>query len=151
MNWTGTITKPQWLVEAQSKLAQELLTGIVNGIPVVFINGSVDGTWKNLSMKINSNLGDELASGMKEQVGKKIQEAEGKLKALVDEKIKLPQQQLMSQLNTNGDLLSQIKNVDQFYKNNEDKIKAEIAKLQKGGGSGSLKDKGKKLLKGIRL
>ena len=151
MNWTGTITKPQWLVEAKSKLAQELLTGIVDGIPVVFINGSVGGTWKNLDMKINSNLGDELGNGMKEQVGKKIQEAEGKLKAMVDEKIKLPQQQLMSQLNTNGDLLSQIKNIDKFYKNNEDKIKAEIAKLQKGGGAGSLKDKGKKLLKGFSL
>jgi uncharacterized protein (TIGR03545 family) len=150
MNWTGTITKPQWLVEAKSKIAQELLTGIVEGIPVVFINGSVDGTWTNLNMKINSNLGDEIANGMKEQVGKKIQEAEGKLKAMVDEKIKLPQQQLMSQLNTNGDLLSQIKNVDKFYKNNEDKIKAEIAKLQKGGG-GSLQDKGKKLLKGFGL
>ncbi|MFP5490382.1 MAG: TIGR03545 family protein [Bacteriovoracia bacterium] len=151
MKWIGTITKPQWLVEAKSKLAQELLTGIVDGIPVVFINGSVGGTWKNLDMKINSNLGDELANGMKEQVGKKIQEAEGKLKAMVDEKIKLPQQQLMSQLNTNGDLLSQIKNIDKFYKNNEDKIKSEIAKLQKGGGAGSLKDKGKKLLKGFSL
>lgn len=150
MSWNATMSKPQWLVEAKSKLAQELLSGIVNGIPVVYVNGTVGGTWKNLNMAINSNLGDELSTGLKDQIGLKLKEAEGKLQALVDEKIKKPQQELLSQVNASGDLVSQIKNLDKLYKANEDKIKAEIEKLKKGG-TGSLKEQGKKLLKGLKL
>ncbi|MFP5457119.1 MAG: TIGR03545 family protein, partial [Bacteriovoracia bacterium] len=138
MSWNATMSKPQWLVEAKSKLAQELLSGIVNGIPVVYVNGTVGGTWKNLNMAINSNLGDELSTGLKDQIGIKLKEAEGKLQALVDEKIKKPQQELLSQVNASGDLVTQIKNLDKLYKANEDKIKAEIEKLKKGG-TGSLK------------
>lgn len=150
MSWNATMSKPQWLVEAKSKLAQELLSGIVNGIPVVYVNGTVGGTWKNLNMAINSNLGDELSTGLKDQIGLKLKEAEGKLQALVDEKIKKPQQELLSQVNASGDLVTQIKNLDKLYKANEDKIKAEIEKLKKGG-TGSLKEQGKKLLKGLKL
>lgn len=150
MNWNATLSKPQWLVEAKSKLAHELLSGIVNGIPVVYVNGTVGGTWKNLNMAINSNLGDELSTGLKDQIGLKLKEAEGKLQALVDEKIKKPQQELLTQVNASGDLVSQLKNLDQLYKANEDKIKAEIEKLKKGG-TGSLKEQGKKLLKGLKL
>lgn len=150
MGWNSSITKPNWLVEAKSKLAQELLTGIVDGIPVVYINGQVSGPWKSLKMSLESNLGDEIGRGMKEQVSKKISEAEAKLQSLVDEKIKGPQAELMSGLSGNGDLLSKLTSLDKLYKDNEDKIKAEIEKLQKGG-SNSLKDQGKKLLKGIKF
>jgi hypothetical protein len=104
-------------------------------------------------MSITSNLGDELANGMKAQVSKKIAEAEGKLQALVDEKIKGPQAELLGQLKGNGDFLSQIKNADQLYKANEGKIKTEIANLQKGGGKGKggLEEQGKKLLKKFKF
>lgn len=150
MSWNATMSKPEWQVQAKSKLAQELLSGIVNGIPVVYVNGTVGGTWKNLNMAINSNLGDELSNGLKDQIGVKLKEAEGKLQALVDEKIKKPQQELLSQVNASGDLVSQLKNLDQLYKANEDKIKAEIEKLKKGG-TGSMKEQGKKILKGLKL
>lgn len=152
MSWNAQISKPDWLVEAKSNLAQELLSGIVQGIPLIYVNGDVSGPWKALNMSITSNLGDELANGMKAQVSRKIAEAEGRLQALVDEKIKGPQAQLMGQLKGNGDFLSQIKNADQLYKANEDKIKAEIAKLQKGGGGkGGLEEQGKKLLKKFKF
>jgi uncharacterized protein (TIGR03545 family) len=150
MNWNSVITQPAWLVEAKSNLAQELLTGIVQGIPTITIDGSVTGPWKALNMNLRSNLGDELANGMKAQVSKKISEAEAKLTALVDEKIKKPQAELMGSLKGNGDIISQVKNLDQLYKNNEDKIKAEIAKLQKGGSKG-LEESGKKFLKKLKF
>ncbi|MBY0516712.1 MAG: TIGR03545 family protein [Bacteriovoracaceae bacterium] len=150
MSWNGTISKPVWFVEAKSKLAQELLTGITDGIPVVYINGTVEGKWKQLKMNINSNLGEEIANGMKAQVGKKIAEAEGKIQSMIDEKIKGPQTQLMSSLGGNGDILSKVKNLDKLYKDNEDKIKAEIENLKKGGTS-NLKEEGKKLLKKFKL
>ncbi len=150
MRWNGTIAKPQWLVEAKNNLAQEILSGVVEGIPVVTISGRAQGPWKNLSLALESNLGDELAKGFQAQVGRKIAEAEDKIRGLIDDKIKAPQAELMSQLKGNGTLLDQIKNADKFWKANEGKIKAEIAKLQKGGSKG-LEEQGKKLLKGIKF
>jgi uncharacterized protein (TIGR03545 family) len=150
MQWNAAISQTQWVVESRTKLAQEILQGVVAGIPTVTIEGSAVGPWKSLDLRIASNLGDELGKGLKAQVGLKVAEAEAKIRALVDEKIKAPQAQLMAQLGANGDLLSKTQNLGGLYKQHEDRIKAEIEKL-KSGGSNSLKDQGKKLLKGFKL
>ncbi len=151
LTWNGTIESPQWQVSAKSKLAEEMLSGIVAGIPVVQINAKVAGPWKKLNLSLNSNLGDELAQGLKAQVDKKIKEAEGKLKELVDERIKGPQRELVAALSGNGDLVSSFKNSEKLFKDNEARLKAELDKLTKGGGKGGLEEQGKKLLKGLKL
>ncbi len=150
MTWNATINRPQWNVAASSKTTEELVRGIVEGIPVIYVKGQARGPWSKLDMDIESNLGSEIASGFQAQVGKKIKEAEGKIQSLIDEKIKAPQQKLMGSLKSGDDLVAQLKNSDKLFKDNEAKIQQEIEKLKKGG-QGDVQDKAKKLLKKIRL
>lgn len=151
MNWVSSLNKPQFLVETSNKIAKEMLTNIVNSIPVININGSATGTFTNLNMNISSNLGDELGSGFSREIGAKVTEAQDKLKTLVEEKVGMPKKQLQSALQGNFDNLKDINQLQELYKKNEDKIKTEIAKLQKGGGVDKLKEQGKKIFKGIKF
>jgi uncharacterized protein (TIGR03545 family) len=150
MNWNSALNKPKFLVESKTKLAQEMLTNILNTIPVITIDGSVAGTFKDLNMDIKSNLGDELGNGFKREVGAKIADAQNQIQAMVDEKINKPKAELMSALGGNKANLSSLSNLAELYKKNEDRIKIEIEKLKKGG-TNDLKEKGKKLLKGFKL
>lgn len=154
MNWNSALTKPAFLVETKNKIAKEMLGNILNKIPVINIDGSVAGTFTNFDMKISSNLGDELGQGFSREIGAKVTEAQNKISALVDEKINQPKNELMAALNGNNKNLSQLGNLEDLYKKNQDKIKDEIAKLQKGGSNKAvddLKEKGKKLFKGIKF
>lgn len=151
MNWNSALTKPQFLVETENKIAREMLSNIVNNIPVININGNATGSFSNLDMNISSNLGTELSQGFSREIGAKLAEAQNKLNALVDEKINQPKAELMAALNGNSSNLKDLGNLQELYKKNEDKIKAEIEKLKSGGGVDALKEKGKKLLKGFKL
>lgn len=151
MNWVSALNKPQFLVDTKNKIAKEMLTNVVNNIPVININGAATGTFTNLNLDISSNLGDELGSGFSREIGAKVTEAQDKLTAMVEEKVGMPKQQLQSALKGNFDNLKDINNLQELYKKNEDKIKAEIAKLQKGGGIDKLKEQGKKIFKGIKF
>jgi uncharacterized protein (TIGR03545 family) len=148
MSWDSILNQPKFIIESKTKLAQEMLTNIMSGISAISINGSASGTFKNLDMKISSNLGDELGNGFKREIGTKIAEAQNKIQSLVDDKIMKPKNDLMAAIGGNKSNLSSLSNVGELYKKNEDRIKAEIEKLKKGG-STDLKDKGKKLLKGF--
>ncbi len=151
MNWTSALTKPQFLVETSNKLAKEMLTNIVNGIPVITINGNARGTFANFSMDISSNLGSELSQGFTREIGAKVAEAQDKINSLVEEKILRPKEELMAAIGGNTSNLTNLGNLQKLYKDNEDKIKAEIAKLKSGGGIKDLKERGKKLFKGIKF
>lgn len=150
MSWDSVLSQPKFLIESKTKLAQEMLTNILNGISSITINGSAAGTFKNLDMNISSNLGDELGNGFKREIGNKIAEAQNKIQSLVDEKITKPKNDLMAAIGGNQANLSSLSNVGELYKKNEDRIKAEIEKLKKGG-SNDLKEQGKKLLKGFKF
>jgi uncharacterized protein (TIGR03545 family) len=150
MNWNSALSKPKFLVESKTKLAQEMLTNILNAIPVITIDGSATGTFKDLNIDIKSNLGDELGNGFKREVGAKIADAQNQIQSMVDEKINKPKAELMAALGGNKANLSSLNNLSELYKKNEDRIKAEIEKLKKGG-TNDLKEKGKKLLKGFKL
>jgi uncharacterized protein (TIGR03545 family) len=150
MNWTSALTKPQFVVESDSKLAKEMLGNILNNIPVININGTATGKFSNFDMSISSNLGDELNTGFSRELSAKVTEAQGKIQSLIDEKINKPKEQLMAAISGNNKNLSSLGNLQDLYKNNEDKIKAEIDKIKKGG-TGSLKEQGKKLLKGFKF
>jgi uncharacterized protein (TIGR03545 family) len=150
MSWDSVLNQPKFLVESKTKLAQEMLSNILNGISSITINGSAAGTFKNLDMNISSNLGDELGNGFKREIGNKIAEAQNKIQSMVDEKIMKPKNDLLASIGANKDNLSSLSNVAELYKKNEVRIKAEIEKLKKGG-SNDLKEKGKKLLKGFKF
>ena len=150
MNWNSALNKPKFIIESKTKIAQEMLTNIMNGIPMITINGSASGKFSDLSMNISSNIGDELGNGFKREVGNKIAETQSKIQAMVDEKIMKPKEQLLAQISGTKNNLSNLNNVSELYKKNEARIKEEIKKLQKGG-TNNLKEQGKKLLKGFKL
>lgn len=154
MSWNSALTKPQFLVETSNKIAREMLSNVVNKIPVININGNVSGSFKSFNMDISSNLGDELSQGFTREIGAKVTEAQDKISALVDEKINKPKEQLKGLIGGNINNLSQLSSLEELYKKNEDKIEAEIAKLKKGGSNKAvddLKEKGKKIFKGIKF
>lgn len=150
MSWESALSQPKFLVESKTKLAQEMLHNILNGINTININGTAGGTFKNLDMSISSNLGDELGNGFKREIGNKITEAQNKINALVDEKIMKPKNDLMNLIGGSKTNLNSLSNIGDLYKKNEDKIKAEIEKMKKGG-TKNLQEQGKKLLKGFKF
>lgn len=152
MSWISAMTQPKFLIETKNKLAHEILTNVVNGIPVINLNGSATGTFANLDMNISSNLGTELGQGFSREIGNKVNEAQAKLTAMVDEKINKPKQELMAALGANDKNVASLGNIQELYKNNQDRIQQEIEKLKKGGGAGGdLKQKGKDLFKKIKF
>lgn len=151
VSWTSALNRPKFLVETSNKIAKEMLTNIVNGIPTITIDGQATGPFSSLSMSINSNLGTELSEGFKRELGAKVAQAQTKIQSLIDDKINRPKEQLMSALGANGNNLTKLSDLQKLYKDNEDKIKAELEKLKKGGGIDNLKERGKKLLKGFKL
>jgi uncharacterized protein (TIGR03545 family) len=151
MSWKSTLKNPKFIVETSSKLAKEIMDNVLNAIPAIHIDGSVSGTFKNLDMKISSNLGDELGSGFSREIGHKVDEAQAKLKAMVDEKINGPKNQLTAALNGNTANLSQLGNLQDFFKKNQGRLQEEINKLAKGGAADDIKDKAKKIFKGFKL
>lgn len=150
MSWVSALTQPKFLIETKNKIAHEILTNVVNNIPVINLDGRATGTFANLNMDIKSNLGTELSQGFTREIGLKLTEAQNKLTAMVDEKINQPKAQLMAAINGNNKNVSELGNLEDLYKKNEDKIQAEIAKLKSGGGN-DLKSKGKDLFKKIKF
>src|SRR5690606_17443519 len=94
-----------FIVESSSKMAKEMISNILEEMPFISINGKAEGTFKNFSMGISSNLGTELGKGISKEIGSKVNEAQAKLNSLVEEKISKPKQELLSSINASkGDL-----------------------------------------------
>jgi uncharacterized protein (TIGR03545 family) len=150
MSWESLLDRPKFVVESKTKLAEEMISNILNGISSININGSASGTFKNLEMNISSNLGDELGNGFNREIGNKVAEAQNKIQSLIDEKINKPKNDLMAALGGNTSNLKSLGNISELYKKNEKRIQVEIEKIKKGGVK-SLEEQGKKLLKGFKF
>lgn len=151
MNWNSALTKPNFLVETENNLAKEMLSNIVNNIPVINIDGDAAGSFSDLKLNVRSNLGTELAQGLTREIGAKVAAAQSQINNLVEEKINKPKEQLNSLISGNQKNLKQLGNLEDLFKKNENKIEAELAKLKKGGGVDKLKEEGKKLFKGLGI
>lgn len=134
---------------AKNKTVHEIIDNILKGIPVVTVNAAVRGSFSNFSLNLNSNLGDELARGFQAQLKAKIDEAQAKLKKMVDEKIGTQRDKLKGELEkVTGGLTKDLKG----KKDEVDKVVKEAKnagdKKSKGGGK-KLEEEGKKVLKGL--
>lgn len=150
MDWTSSLTKPNFLVETGSKQAKQILTNILTDIPVINIRGNATGSFTDLKMNLSSNLGEELGNGLKRELTHKITAAQNKLNRLVDERVNKPKEELMNEVGATRKNLSQLGNLQELYKRHEKQIEAEIQKVKKGGLK-DLESQGKKLLKGIKF
>ncbi|MFY7993396.1 MAG: TIGR03545 family protein [Bacteriovoracaceae bacterium] len=155
IRWLNTLNSPNYVVESKNKMIQELVSNVVNKIPVVNLDARAYGTWSNIRWSLKSNLGEDLASGLKLEIGKKVDEAKVKLESFINEKVLAKKTELLTQVNSTktkyeGELKKILAKGDEQKK----KIEEEVQKAQKkatGGATDKLKEQGKKLLKGFKL
>ncbi len=155
IRWINTLSNPNYVVESKNKVIQEVISNVVNGIKTVNLEARVHGPWSNISWAVKSNLGDDLAAGLKVEVSKKIDEAKAKLEALINEKVLAKKTELLSQVNsTKAKYEGELKAILAKGDAQKGKIEEELKKAQQkatGGATDKLKEQGKKLLKGFRL
>jgi uncharacterized protein (TIGR03545 family) len=150
MSWNTSFIKPQFIIDSPQPLAKEILSNVVNNIPVISVSGKAEGTFNNLAFDLQSNLGSELASGFSRELDAKISSAKDKINKLIDERLQRPKEDLLKAIGANKLQMNQLQNLQAQYKSQEDRIKLELEKIKKGG-LNNLKEQGKKIFKGIKF
>ncbi len=146
-------------VKATDQNVERMVTGITKELELLDMNLKASGTWDNLKLDLNSNLGDKLVNAVKAQISGEVdrlrKEVEGQVRGLVDkEKGKLNEQvaslekQLGISLKSKEDAVKSIEAlVDKKKKDMTQGEKKKIEdKLKKDGGKEL-----KKLLKGVKF
>lgn len=150
MTLLSHFTEPHYLVSLNSKSATSTLNRILNNIPTINLEAHAKGPFSKLNIDLNSNLGAELGKGLKNELTAQIASAENKINAMIDQKIKGPQNELLSKVNLSSDQLKSLNNLEALYQKYETQLQTELKKVQGGQGE-KLKEQGKKLLKGLGL
>lgn len=150
MNLISSFSDPDYLIDLNTKSGTQILTRILNNIPVISLEARAKGPFSKLDIDMKSNLGEELGRGLKSELTSQISQAESKITSLIDEKIKGPQSELLSKLNISQNQLKSVGDLQKLYKGYEDKLQSELKKVQ-GPQGDKLKKEGKKLLKGLGL
>jgi uncharacterized protein (TIGR03545 family) len=146
-----------YVVDAKNKHVKEILSNVVQDIPVVTVNARATGSLKQLNWNIRSNLGEELGNGFKKQVQVKIDEAKAKITKLVDEKIKGPLAEYQNKFDQAKDKLENV--IDGEEKKIDSAEKDLAGQLSKGSKANSpeqkindkAEEKTKKLLKKFKF
>lgn len=141
-------------LQAKSKGVQEAVQTILAGIPVITLNANATGSWDQLNLHINSNLGSELSAGLKKFVQAKVDAMKKQVKEFVDNKIKGQREKLDGEFNkikgqtdkVLADKQSEVDKAKNEVKSGTDKKASSSNKLKD-----DLKEKGKKLLKGFKF
>jgi len=138
----------QFSVQAKNSTVQEILNGVVTGLPALTLNANAVGSWEDFALNINSNLGEELNNAFKKQIQMQIDKARAQLKALVDDKIKAQKAQVDAEINK---LKSQLTGTMDKKKSELDQAKASVEKDAKGkGGNDKIKKEGEKALQDLK-
>lgn len=150
MSLLSHFSDPDYLIDLNSKSGTQILTRILNSIPIISLEARAKGPFSKLAIDMKSNLGEELGRGLKSELTGQISQAESKITSLIDEKIKAPQNELLSKLKLTQNQVKSVSDLQKLYKTHEDKLQAELKKVQ-GSQGDKLKKEGKKLLKGLGL
>jgi uncharacterized protein (TIGR03545 family) len=139
-------------LEAKNKQVREILDAVLKGIPKIDLNATIKGSFHDLSIHVNSNLGDELAQGFKRQLDAKIAEAQAQLKKLVNDRIGGERDKLKEEMDkTIGGLTKDLDGkkaeVDKAVQQAKSQVEGEKGK----GGTKKLEEEGKKLFKKFKL
>lgn len=136
--------------EAKNKIVNEIVGKVLNGIPTITLNANIKGSFSDLSIHLNSNLGEELAKGFKAQIQAKIEEAKAQLRKMIDEKIGGEKAKLKAEMDKalaglKSTVDSRKKEVDKAVSDAKSQVKSEQGQSQQK----KLEQEGKKLLKGL--
>jgi len=148
-NWFSNI---DYQVDTKNEHVKDILTRVVQGIPVVSVNANAHGPWKKLNWKVSSNLGKELSKGVKREVKGKIDREKAKYRKMVEDKYGPKKKKLMAKYNKikakmDKLLNSKKKAVDDTGKQALNDVKNK----EKSGTTNKVKDKAKKLLKKFKF
>lgn len=144
-----------YYTKASDKNVSRLLKNVVSGLNNLDLNVRAKGSWENLSLHINSNLGSKLQKAIKSQVSGEINRARkeveahikglvGKEKGNLQKEINKLESKLGLSLKSREDALNSVnKTIDNKKKSTKNKQKKKIE--EKG------KKELKKLLKGIKF
>jgi uncharacterized protein (TIGR03545 family) len=137
-------------IQAKSKMVQEILTNITNGIPLVDLNASARGEWNHLNWSINSNLGDELSKGFNKELQAKIADAKAKLNDFVNNKIKAEREKLTAKFESiKGDIEKTVSGKQKELETAKKQAQTQLDK-QKGSSKNNLKEEAKKAEKKLK-
>lgn len=151
LNFDATFDKISYLIDAKSSKVKEILTNISNSLGALSLQGSAQGTWSNLDLDLNSNIGTKLQEALKQELNKQVAELKDKLRNEVNKKVEGEKEKLMSKV---GDFE---KKYGVSLKNQEDAINSLKGKLEeekkkaKNKGKDEIKDKAKDLLKKFKF
>jgi uncharacterized protein (TIGR03545 family) len=114
--------KADYSVQAQSKVLESTLLGIVKTIPTVSMKATIGGTLDQLAFSIQSNLASALQKGFEGQLQARLQDARKQIDEKINGKIGAKKKELTDQFQTTqGQITGQI---------DEKKKKAEGLKSQ---------------------
>lgn len=152
VNLSTKFENQKFEIKAKSKFAQELVSKIVNGLPSIDVQAEAAGSIENMKWDIQSNLGRELAAGIKREVDAKIAEAKKLLKDEIDKRVGAEKEKINAQLagfksQLLGDLNGRKKSIDGAKSDLDKQGKTSPGKAQEK----KLKEEGKKLLKKFGL
>lgn len=150
MRLLSNFTDPAYLIDLNTKSGSQILTRILNNIPMISVEARAQGPFSKLNIDLTSNLGEELASGLKSELTSQISQAESKISSLIADKVNAPKNELLSKLKLSHNQVKSVSDIQKLYQEQQAKLEAELKKIQ-GSQGDKLKQEGKKLLKGFGL
>ncbi len=145
----------EYYTQAKDPKVGQILTAITQDLKSLDLNIRAKGSWDDLSLHINSNLGQKLADAIKGQISAEINKARAQVENHVKGLVAKEQQKLQGQLGgiekqLGVSLASREKAIDDVKKSVEKK-KKEATEKEKKKVEDKAKKEVKKLLKGIKF
>lgn len=150
MEINNEFAQVQYALEAKEKLVKEIIDAILKDIPKIDLNAKIEGSLSSFDIRINSNLGEELANGFKKQLQVKIDQAKAELRKLVDGRIGAERDKLKTEIDkATGGLTKNLDGKKSEIDKAVKEAKASLDKEKNKGGTKKLEEEGKKVLKGL--
>lgn len=143
--------KVDYITEAHNKDLALILSNTVKKMPALSLVAKVGGTWSNIKLGIDSNLGRELSKGVKQQVQARINAEKKKLEDKVFGPYKKQKAKLESKFSViKGDLDKKVEGQKQKLNEAQSQAKSSLNNKKESTNKSSAKKKQKKLLKDLK-
>jgi uncharacterized protein (TIGR03545 family) len=138
-------------IDAKQELVKKILTNVVNGIKEISLNASIGGSFDNLDIDMNSNLGGELADGFKREIANQFSGQTKAIEEMVQNKIKPQKDQLNGEMGKfKTQYLSQFQQKEKDMQGVADQTKSQLNNKGGGAGGGGKSNSPKDLLNGLK-
>ncbi len=141
----------EYYSQAKDPNVSRILSGVTQGLTSLDLNVRAKGSWKDLSLHINSNLGQKIVSAIKGQISAEINRARDQVKAHVNSLVGAEKGKIQGQISSIEEKLGvSLKDRESAIKSVEDAVNKKKNEAKKQG-TKKLEEKAKDLLKGIKF